>query len=95
VTLRGDYLRQVVENAIGGIPTVLEVRCMCSVMSLHRILLEGSVSTDLVDPVEHQVDLRKVEVGIEHLGNIYLVADINAPGIYFVLHLGRRPSFRT
>jgi hypothetical protein len=28
-TLKGDYLRQVVEIVIGGVPTVLEVRFMC------------------------------------------------------------------
>ena len=28
-TLKGDYLRQVVEIVIGGVPTVLEVRFIC------------------------------------------------------------------
>jgi hypothetical protein len=28
-TLKGNYLRQVVENVVGGIQTVLEVHCMC------------------------------------------------------------------
>jgi hypothetical protein len=37
-TLKGDYLRQVVEIVIGGVPTVLEVRFMCLFMSLGRIL---------------------------------------------------------
>jgi hypothetical protein len=63
-TLKGDYLRRVVEIVIGGIPTVLEVRFMCLLMSLGRRLLQGSVSTNLFDPIRHQVDLRKVEVGI-------------------------------
>jgi len=63
-TLKGDYLRQVVEIVIGGVPNVLEIRFMCLFVSLGRILLQGSVSTNLVDPVRHQVDLRKVEVGI-------------------------------
>jgi len=63
-TLKGDYLRQVVEIVLGGIPTVLEIRFMCLFLSLCRILLQGSVSTNLFDPVRHQVDLRKVEVGI-------------------------------
>jgi hypothetical protein len=38
-TLKGDYLWQVVEIVIGGVPTVLEVRFMCLFMSLSRILL--------------------------------------------------------
>jgi hypothetical protein len=44
VTLKGDFLWQVVEIVIGGVPTVLEVRLMCFFMSLGRILLQGSVS---------------------------------------------------
>jgi len=63
-TLTGDYLWQVVEIVIGGVPTVLEVGFMHLFMSFGRILLEGSVSTNLFDPMRHQVDLRKVEVGI-------------------------------
>jgi len=92
-TLKRDYSRQVVEIVIGGVPTVLEIRFMRLFMSLGRILLQGSVSTNLFDPVRHQVDLRKVEVGIYLLGNIYLVADIIPPGVDFALLLGWRPSF--
>jgi hypothetical protein len=63
-TLKGDYLRQVVEIVIGGVPTILEVRFMCLFMSLGRILLQGSVTTNLFDPMTHQVDFQTVEVGI-------------------------------
>jgi len=63
-TLKGDYLWQVVEIVIGGVPTVLEVRFMCLFMSLGRILLQGSVSTNLFGPMRYQVDLQKVKVGI-------------------------------
>jgi hypothetical protein len=63
-TLNGDYLRQVVEIVIEGVPTVLKIRFMCLFVSLGRILLQASISTNLFDPVRHQVDLRKVEVGI-------------------------------
>jgi hypothetical protein len=42
-TLKGDYLWQVVEIVIGGVPTVLEVYFMCLFMSLGRLLLQGSV----------------------------------------------------
>ena len=63
-TLKGDYLWRVVEIVIGGVPTVLEVCFMCLFMSLGRILLQGSISTNLCSPMRHQVDLRKVEVGI-------------------------------
>jgi hypothetical protein len=38
-TLKGDYLQQVVEIAIGGVPTVLEVCFMCLFMSIGKILL--------------------------------------------------------
>jgi hypothetical protein len=62
--LKGDYLRQIVKIVIGGVPTVLEIRFMGLFMSLGNILLQGSLSTNLFDPVRHQVDLRKVEVGI-------------------------------
>jgi hypothetical protein len=37
--LKGDYLRQVVEIVIGGVPTVLEICFMCFFMSLGRIRL--------------------------------------------------------
>jgi hypothetical protein len=63
-TLKGDYLGQVVEIVIGGVPTILEVRFMCLFMSLSSILLLSSVSTHMFGPMRHQVDLRKGEVGI-------------------------------
>ena len=34
VMVKGDYLWQVVEIGIGGVPTILEVRLMCWFMSL-------------------------------------------------------------
>ena len=36
-TLNGDYLWQVVEIVIEGVPTILEVRYMCLIMSLGRM----------------------------------------------------------
>jgi len=92
-TLKGDFLRQVVEIVIGGVTTVLEVCFMWLFMFLAGILLQGSVSTNLLDPMRHQVDLRKVEVGILLLQNIYLVADIISQGVHFALRLGRPPGF--
>jgi len=92
-TLKADYLWQVVEVVIGGVPTVLEVRFMCFLMSLGRILLQGSVSTNLFDPMRYQVDLWKLEVGIQLLGNIYLVADIIPPGVHFAPLHRWHPSF--
>jgi len=50
-TLNGEFLRRVVEIVIGGVSTVLEVRFMCVFMSFGRILLQGSVSTNLFDPM--------------------------------------------
>jgi hypothetical protein len=86
-------LLQVVEIVIGGIPTILEVRYMCLFMTLGSLLLVGSLSTNLFDPMRHQVDLRQAEVSIQPLGNINLVADIIPPGVHFALLLGRRPRF--
>jgi hypothetical protein len=63
-TLEGDDLWQVVQIVIGGVPTVLVVGCLCLFMSLGRILLQGSIATNSVSPLSHQVDLRNVEVGI-------------------------------
>ena len=63
-TLKGDYLWQVIETMIGGVPNVLEVHFMFLFMFLGRMLLQGSVSTNLFGPMRHQVYLRKVEVGI-------------------------------
>jgi hypothetical protein len=92
-TLKGDFLRQVVEIVIGGVPTVLDVCFMWLFMFLAGILWQGSVSTNLLDPMRYQVDLRKVEVGIQLLQTIYLVADIISPGIHFAPLLGQRPGF--
>jgi len=92
-TLKGDSLRQLVEIVIGGVPNVLEVRCMCWFMYLPGIQVRGSVSTNLFDLMRHYVDLWKVVVGIKLLGNIKLVADIIPPGIQFVRPFGQCPSF--
>jgi len=92
-TLKGDYWWQVVEIVIGGGPTVLEVCFVCLFMSLGRIVMQDSLSTNLFGPMRHQVDLRKVGVGIQLLGNIYLVADIIPPDIHLALLLGQCPSF--
>jgi len=43
VTLKGDYLWQVVQIVIGGSPKVLEVCIMGTFMSLGRIQWQGSV----------------------------------------------------
>jgi hypothetical protein len=75
---------------IRGVPTVLEVRFMCMLMSLDRLLLQGSVLMNLFNLMRHHVDLRKVEVCISLLGNIYLVADIILPGVHFALLFGRQ-----
>ena len=91
--LKGDYLPQVVEILIGGIPTILEVHLMYLFMSLGKILLQGSISTNLFDPKSHPVDLRNVEVCIQLLGNINFVTDIILPGVHFVTLDGSCPSF--
>ena len=63
-TPKGDYLWLVVVIVIGGVPTVLAVRYMCLFMTLGRILLQCSLSTNLFDPMRDQVDLQTVELGI-------------------------------
>jgi hypothetical protein len=63
-TLKGDFLWHVIEIVIGGVPTILEVRFVSLFMSLGRKLLQGSVSMNRFGAMRHQVDLRKVEVGI-------------------------------
>jgi len=73
-TLKGDYLWQVVEIVIGGVPTVLGFGFVCFCMSLCGILLEVSVLTNLLGPMRHQVDHGEVEVGIQLHGNVYLFA---------------------
>jgi hypothetical protein len=92
-TLTGDYLRHISEIVIGSIPTVLDVHFMCLFMSLIRILSQGSISTNLFDPMRHQVHLWKVAVGNQLHGNIDLVVDMIPPGLHFVLLLGQRLSF--
>ena len=49
--LNGEYLWQVVEIVIGGVPTILEVCFMCLFMCVSRILLQGSISSNLFDPM--------------------------------------------
>jgi hypothetical protein len=94
-TLKGDFSRQLVEIVIGGVSTILEVRWMCLRMSLNIILWKGCVSMNLFDPMRHQVDLQKVEVGIQLLGKIYRVAHVILLGIHFTPQFGWRPSFGT
>ena len=60
-TLTGDDLWQIVMIVIRGIPTGLEVRFVCLFVPPGRILLQGSMWTNLFDPVRHLVDLQKVE----------------------------------
>ena len=91
--LIGDYLLQVVEIVIGGFPNVVEVHSMCLVMSVGRILLQGSISTNLLDPISQQVDFRKVEVGIQLVGDIGLMADIIQQAVHFPPLSGLCPSF--
>jgi hypothetical protein len=66
---------------------------MCLFLSLSRILVQGSVSTNLFDPMIIEVDLHILEVGISLVRNIYVVADIFQPGIHFALLVGRCLSF--
>ena len=49
---------------------------------------------NLFNPMRHQVDLRKVEVGIQLLGNIYLVewACLSSASLYIIKSLGPEHS---
>ena len=51
VTLKGDYMWQVVDISIGGVPAVFEVLFVCLFMSLGRMLGKSTVSTNLFDPI--------------------------------------------
>jgi len=64
VTLKGDYLWQVVERVIGGLPFVLQVCFMCLFMSLSRALLQWSELTNMFCPMGQQVNLWTGEVSI-------------------------------
>jgi hypothetical protein len=63
-TLQGDYLLQVVNIVIGDVPTVLEFCYRCLFISLGRILMQGSESMCLFQPMTNEVHIPKVEVGI-------------------------------
>jgi hypothetical protein len=93
--LIGDFLSDIVEIVIGGIPTVLEVRFMWLFVFLSRLLMQGSISMNLVDSMRLHVDLRKVEVSLSLLGNIYPMPDIILPGVHFAPLLGQHTSFST
>jgi len=87
VTLQWDHLREAVLIVIGGDSNVLEVRIMHLFMSPCRIQLQGYVTTNLCDPIRIHIDYRKVEISIQHLGNLYHVADIILLGVHFALLL--------
>jgi hypothetical protein len=91
-TLNGDYLRQVVEIVIGGVPTFLEIHFMRLFMSRSRIQLRGSVLANLFDQVQHQGDLSTVDVSIYSLKTSMLWLISFHEG--FILHhgFGTRPS---
>jgi len=93
VMLKCDNLRKVALIVIGGVPTVCEVRFMCWFVACTRILWDGSISTNLRQKVRQLVDLPKVDVGIQHLGFIYLLADILPAGIQFTPPVGGCPMF--
>jgi hypothetical protein len=50
-TLKGDYMRQGVPSVMGGVPTILDIRLVCFFMCLARTLFQGTVSTNLFNPV--------------------------------------------
>lgn len=51
--LKGNHLRQEVEIVIRGLPNILEVHVMSLVMSLGKIPFQGSILTNLFDPMRH------------------------------------------
>jgi hypothetical protein len=91
--LKGDFLRNVVEIVIGGIQIILEVHFMCRFISLGRMLLQGSMLMNLINPMRYQVDLGKVTVGLQLVGNVHVVGNILTPGVHFMPHLRQHPSF--
>ena len=63
-TLKREYLWLIVEIVIGGVSTILQVCSRCVIVTFSKILLQGSVSMNLFNPMKHQENLRKVEDGI-------------------------------
>jgi len=92
-TLDDQYVWQVVEIVLGGFLTIHEVCLMCFLMSLRRLVKEGSVSTNLFHPMQHHVDPWTVQDGIQLLGNIFLKNDTFPPGVQLTLCHGWCPSF--
>jgi hypothetical protein len=92
-TLKWDYLRPVGEVGSGGVPTILDVHVKGWFLSLGRISLQNSVSTNVFDRIRHQVDLRQVAVSFEHLGKLYLSDNRIHPGDHFLPLLGWHLSF--
>jgi hypothetical protein len=90
--LNHDYSSQVVHSVIGDVPTVVSVHIMCLVMSLYRKLMQGSISRNLFNSVQHLVYLCNFVVCINLLGNINLVVNILTPGVDFALLPSQRPS---
>jgi hypothetical protein len=80
---------------IGGVPTILEVPFMCRFKFLSRNILQGSVSTNLSDPIRKYRDIWEVEVGILLIGNIDLIANRIPPRVHFVPLFGQRTCFST
>jgi hypothetical protein len=63
-TLKDDYLRQTVDIVIAAIPTVPEHCFMCFFISLGKMYLQGSVSTNVFELMRPQLDFRNLGVGI-------------------------------
>ena len=93
VTLSGHDFCQLVENIIGGIPTVVEVRVMLLFTYLTGILFQSSVLTNLFDSFRHYVKFRTVEVGIHLIGTINFMDSIITAGINFAQFLRRVSDF--
>jgi hypothetical protein len=91
--LPSRYFWQVVEIVIRGVLTVVEVGFICVFISLSRILLQFSLSTNLFGPIQHHVDIWIVQVGIKMHEYNYPMAEIIPPGVHFARFLGRNLSF--
>jgi hypothetical protein len=93
VTRKCYYFWWVVKNVIGGVPTVLGIRLMYILMTLGKILLQGSVSTNLLDSGRHEVDIRPIAVETSLLENIYVFGHVTRPDFNFAPRFGPRLSF--
>jgi hypothetical protein len=90
--LKGDDLQKVVVNIMGSVPIVIEVSVICLFLSVSRTQMKVTISTNVSDPMRHQVNCWTVEVGRYLVRNDYPITDIILCGTHFAPWLAQSPS---